>query len=61
MTNEQKLRKIMDENGLTRPEAAKLIGVALNTLDGWLAPVGAKTHRKMADRHLEHLELKIDK
>ena len=33
--NSERLKKIMQENGITRPELAKISGVSRRTIEGW--------------------------
>ena len=42
-----KLRQIMAEHNLTRRETARLLSVPTRTLDGWLAPEGSPSHRRI--------------
>lgn len=52
MTNAERLRAMMRENGFTNADIAQLAGVVEKTVESWLATPGSASHRQMADRHL---------
>lgn len=59
MDNQQKLRALMLERGLTRLNISQIAGVSTSTVDSWLMPITSKHHRNLTDRMLEFLELKL--
>jgi hypothetical protein len=61
MTPAQELRALMQKHKLTRPAVAALAGVKKVTVDSWLAPEHAALHRDMAPRHLELIQLKLQR
>lgn len=60
MTNAETLRQIMQDHGLTRVDTAKLLGVSLKTIEGWLATPGCSSHRKVKSNMIELLRLKVE-
>jgi hypothetical protein len=47
------LRALIEEHDLTQPDVASLAGVALKTVESWLADPGAANYRRMHARHLK--------
>ena len=59
ISNAAALRKLMDRNKLTRARVAELCVVGRSTVDSWLAPKEAASHRAMPDRAIDMLELRL--
>lgn len=59
MTNADKLRAILTERSLSQIAVAKMLGVSVETVRGWLCRPGATRHRRMPDAMLRLLELEI--
>lgn len=49
----------MQEHHLSRPQVALLLDVARQTVDSWLAPASASSHRNMPDNMLRLLQFEI--
>lgn len=54
-----RLRKLKTAHELTNAQLAELAGVSEKTVESWLAKDGAASHRRMPDRALELIELKL--
>lgn len=61
MTNNQKLREIIEKYDLTRPQVAEFLRVSIKAVDNWLSPLTSKSYRKMSNGYLDLLNLKIKK
>lgn len=59
MDNAQRLKALMRRHQLTRPDVARELGVGVSTVDSWLAPLTAASHRNMPDRLLRLLKLTL--
>lgn len=57
--NVKTLRLIMTEHKLTRRDVSTLLSMSISSIDAWLSPNSSARHRKMPDRMLELLKLKI--
>lgn len=57
--NPAELRAAMKRHDLTRSMVAVLLDVPDTTVDGWLAPPGAPSHRPMAANLLRLLRLEL--
>ncbi len=60
MNNVKRLKKIMNDHGLTRNETAYILGVKKQTVDGWLTPEEKPSYRKMANAYIDLLTLKME-
>lgn len=54
------LKRFMKHFELTRPQVAKLVGVNVSTVDRWLTPEDAASHRDMPNMARELLHCKVD-
>lgn len=59
MTSQETLKQIMKQNNLTRKATAEIIEVNKKTIDKYLAPIGATSHREIPHYRIELLELKL--
>ena len=59
MSNARNLKALMVTHSLKSREVADLIGVSLYTVKAWLINEGAGKFRRMKDRDLEYLRLKL--
>ena len=64
MTNNQKLRELMDAHKLTYRDVQRLLSsehgkVSFSTVNGWLCAPGSVKHRNMPGPMLELLEIKL--
>lgn len=59
MDNSERLKGLMREHQLSRPQVALLLDVARQTVDSWLAPPSATSHRNMPDNMLRLLQFTI--
>lgn len=59
--NPQRLRELMEQHKLTRDDVARIAGVGCSTVDTWLAPEGAASHRGMRDRSIRLIELELQR
>lgn len=65
-SNNTVFRELMKKHELTRPFAAKLIGVSLNTVDRWMVPATHKgrpnpSHRRMTNARMDHFRLSLER
>lgn len=61
MNNAERLKHLMREHALSRSRVALLLGVARQTVNSWLAPPGAPSHRNMPGNLLRLLQLIIER
>ncbi len=54
------LQVLMRDHNLTRPQVARLAGVALSTVNAWLAPPWAVRRREIPARAMRLLELELE-
>lgn len=59
VSNNRKLRKLVERHGLTRPEICELINAPSGTVKNWLRGEGAKGFSTMPAYALELLEIKL--
>lgn len=60
MTNQTKLRALIEQHGLTRKQISELASVSERTVRSWLIEKSDKHHyRDMPDRAIELIELKL--
>lgn len=57
-TNER-LAKLMAKHAVTRPEAAKIMGVTKSCVDQWLRPQDSNNWRPMPDRSIRLFEFEL--
>ena len=60
MTNNTRLRELMDEYGLSRSDVCRLARSPRSTVDSWLAPIGKKSHRPTPDKVIALLLLEVE-
>ncbi len=59
MTNAEKLRQYKADYGLPTHKVAKLLGVAVVTVDRWLLSTSSPFHKQMPDSRVNHLKLRL--
>lgn len=57
--NNRRLAALMEEHGITRPEAAEIMGYTKACVDQWLRPEGSDNWRTMHDRALRLFEFEL--
>jgi hypothetical protein len=59
MTNQDRLRALMREHGLTHQALSELVGWSLPTVRAKLRPATSRAHRATTDRDLDYVRLKL--
>jgi DNA-binding CsgD family transcriptional regulator len=60
MTNQDKLKTLIAEHGLTKQDIADKSGYSVHTLNAYLYPVTSKAHRRLSDRAYMAISRAID-
>jgi hypothetical protein len=55
----ERLAKLMAKHGITRPDAAEIMGVTKSCVDQWLRPEDTNNWRPMPDRSLRLFEFEL--
>lgn len=58
-SNAETLKNLMAKHGMTRAAAARLLEIAPQTLNSWLAPEDAQSYRLMPNNMLRLLRLEL--
>lgn len=54
------LKRFIKHFGLTRPQVAEIVSVNVSTVDRWLTPEDAVSHRDMPNMARKLLQCKVD-
>lgn len=61
MTNAQKLRELKKTYGITTKQVAKILGLAIITVNRWLLDKNSPHFEFMPDSRLDHLKSKLSR